>query len=145
MPFPMSPSPSGAPPQAGPPQGFSGPASAPSANPGLEADALVKVRVAASILEQALPNIPFGSEAHKAVLSALTGLSKIAPAAQMPNGVQTSMLQGLQQDVQKSAMLQQLQKFAARRQQAGMAPQAGGPAGAGGSPPSVPPMAMQGI
>lgn len=144
MPFPVSPSPPGGPPLSGPPQGYSGPASAPSANPGLEADALVKVRGAASILEQVLPNIPFGSEAHKAVLDALKGLSKVAPAAQMPGGVQTSMLQGLQGDVQKSAMLQQLAKFAQARQQAGMAPSGGDPMGGGAPGSAIPPMAMQG-
>jgi len=131
-------------PMQGPPQGFSGPASAPSGNPGLEADALAKVRGAASILEQALPNLPFGSDSHKAVLSAIQGLSKVAPASQMPPGVQNSMLQGLQKDVQQNAMLQQLQRFMAQQKQAGM-PSQGGPPQGGGMPPGGAPPSMQGM
>ena len=121
-------------PMQAPPQGSSGPAASPSGNPGMEADALAKVRGAAQILEQALPNLPFGSDSHKAVLSAIQGLSKVAPASQMPHGVQTSMIQGMAKDVQQNAMLQQLRQQMAARQQQGMAPQGGGPPMGGGAP-----------
>lgn len=116
------------------PQGFSGPASPPSGNPGMEADALTKVRGAAQILEQALPHLPFGGDAHKAVLSAIQGLSKVAPAAQMPQGVQQTMLQGMGQSMQQNAMLQMLRQQMAAKQQSGggMAPQGGAPSGAMG-------------
>lgn len=101
----------------------------------MEADALAKVRGAAQILEQALPNLGFGSEQHKAVLSAIQGLSKIAPASGMPHGVQTSMIQGMAKDVQQNAMLQQLKQQMMAKQQAGGAPgQAPGGAPMGGAP-----------
>ena len=118
-------SPQGAP--MGPPQGHSGPASPPRANPGLEADALTKVRGAVSILQEALPHLSIGGEPHKAVLSAIQGLSKVSPASASPPGVQQTMLQGMMQKAQQQPMLQQLMKFQ------GGPPQPG--AGGGGAPP----------
>jgi hypothetical protein len=41
-----------------PPTGPMGPASGPSSNPGLEADALSKVRESINMLQMAMPNLP---------------------------------------------------------------------------------------
>lgn len=77
-------------------------------NPGLQADAMSKVHTAIQLLEQALPNLPVGSDPHKDVLDAISKLSKTAPASEAIPGVQTSQLAGLQRQAQQSAPLQAL-------------------------------------
>lgn len=106
------------------PTGPMGPASTPSSNPGLEADALSKVRESVSMLQMALPNLPIGSEPYKAVLDSIQKLSKTVPASEAIPGVQMTQLAGLQKQAQETAMLQSL-------------------AGAMGQGPSVPPVMAQ--
>lgn len=100
--------------------------SVPSASPGASADAMAKVREAIKILENALPQLPTGSEPHKAVLSAIQSVSKHVPASDASPGVQQSTLRGLQQQGGKDAAME-----AVMRSLGG----AGGAAAPGGSPP----------
>ena len=90
------------------PTGPMGPASAPSSNPGLEADALSGIREAVNMLQMKLPQLPIGSEPYKAVLDSIQKLSKVAPASEAVPGVQMTQLAGLQKQAQETAMLQQL-------------------------------------
>lgn len=88
------------------PAGPAGPASPPTGNPGLMADAMSKVRTCVDMLEAALPGLELGTDQHKAVLKAITDLSKVVPATEAVPGVQTAQLAGLQQSAQQSAPLQ---------------------------------------
>ncbi len=106
------------------------PISVPSGSPGSQAGAMSKVREAINILQAALPEFPPGSDPHKAVLSAISNISKyVQPSAEVP-GVQQSALRDLQGQAQKSGMLQQV-----------MSSLGGGAAGQGGGgapPPGMP-------
>lgn len=82
------------------------PASPPTANPGLVADSMSKVREAIRMLELALPGLPTGSDPHKDVLDSIGKLSKSVPASEAIPGVQTAQLAGLQRQAQESAPLQ---------------------------------------
>jgi hypothetical protein len=110
-----------------PPAGTTGPASVPTQNPGVMADALSKVREAVRLLEMTLPGLQPGSDPHKAVLKAITDLSKIVPASAAPQGVQATTIAGLGADAQKTAMLRML-----------MGAMGGGAAAGGGGPPPGP-------
>lgn len=105
-----------------PPVGSAGPASPPTGNLGLTADALTKVREAVRLLEMALPQLPMGSEPYKDTLKAIQSLSKSVPASAEVPGVQQTTLADLQQQAQKSSMFQQVQ----RALQQGATPPAGG-------------------
>lgn len=85
-----------------------GPASAPTDNPGLAADAMSKVHECIKLLEMALPSLPTGSEPHKAVLDAVGKLSKACPPTEAVPGVQTTQLAGLRQEAAQSAPLMAL-------------------------------------
>lgn len=113
-----------------PPVGNTGPASPPTGNPGLMADALTKVREAVRLLEMALPNFPVGSDPHKDTLKAIQSLSKSVPASAEVPGVQQTTLADLQQQAQKSAMFQQVQRS--------LAAQGGGAPAQPGAPPPQP-------
>lgn len=84
------------------------PASPPTGNPGLVADAMSKVREAIRLLEMSLPNLPTGSDPHKDVLDSISKLSKSVPPTEAIPGVQTSQLAGLQREAQQQAPLQAL-------------------------------------
>ncbi len=84
------------------------PASAPTPNAGLQADALSKVREAVNLLQMALPMLDVGSEPQKAVLDSVTKLSKVVPPSNAVPGVQMTQLVGLQEQAGKDQMLQQL-------------------------------------
>ncbi len=84
------------------------PASAPTPDAGAQAQALSQVRTAVQMLQEVLPALQLGSDPHKAVLKAVTDLSKIAPPSSEVPGIQMSQLQKLQQSAQQSAPLQQL-------------------------------------
>ena len=111
------------------PMGSSGPASPPSANPGMEADGDSKVREAVHLLEMALPSFQMGSDKHKAVLDALKAVSKPFPASAEVPGVQMTQLMALVQKARQSAMMQ-----AAMRQQQAQ----GGASPPGPAPPPGP-------
>ena len=90
-----------------PPMGAS-PISVPSGSPGSAAGAMSKVREAVKILQTALPEMPMGSDAHKAVLSAISSISKYVPPSSEVPGVQQTALRDLQQNAGKNQMLQQV-------------------------------------
>ena len=113
-----------------PPMG-SAPISTPSASPGSSAGALSKVREAIKILQAALPELPIGSEPHKKIMSAIQSISNVVPPSAEVPGVQQTALRDLQQNAGKNAMLQQVIGSLGGAN-------AGGGAGAGGTPP-VPP------
>jgi len=117
----MPPSLSGTPPMG------SSPISTPSGSPGANAGAMSKVREAINILQAALPELGIGTEPHKAVMNAISSISKyVPPSAEVP-GVQQTALRDLAQNAQKNAMLKQV-----------MSSLGGGNAGGGGAaqPPS---------
>ena len=69
---------------------------------------MAKVREAINILQAALPEFPAGSDPHKAVLNAISSISKyVAPSAEVP-GVQQTALRDLSAQAGKSGMLQQV-------------------------------------
>ncbi len=106
--------------------GPAAPASAPTANPGLMADSLSKVREAVRLCELALPGLPVGSEEHKSVMGMITAGAKVAPSSAMPEGVQTTQLQGLQESAQKSAIMQALMRNLGGQGAGGGMPPGGG-------------------
>jgi hypothetical protein len=86
------------------------PVGVPSGSPGKSANALAQVREAIKILERALPELPMGSDPYKAVLDAVTKITKhVSPSDEIP-GVQKTALRGLAQDAQKSSMMQSLMR-----------------------------------
>lgn len=108
----------------------------PSPNPGLMADSISKIGTAVQMLQNALPGLPVGDEVQKAVLDAITKLSKVAPKSAQVPGVQTTQLRGLATQAQEGAMLQSL----LRAMEGGGAPRPGmapslPPGGAGGGLP----------
>ena len=93
---------------------------------------MAKVREAINILQGALPEFPAGSDPHKAVLNAISSISKyVAPSAAVP-GVQQTALRDMQSQAGKSAMLQQVMQSLG----GGAAGQGGG--GASPQPPGMP-------
>lgn len=131
----------GMPGMGAPAAGPTGSMSPPSPNPGLMADSLSKIGTAVQMLQTALPGLPVGDEAQKAVLDAITKLSKIAPASAQVPGVQATQLRGLGQQAQEGAMLQSLLRMLGASPSAGggAPPAAGAPMGPGLPPrPSLP-------
>ncbi len=126
-----------------PTSGPMGSMSPPTPNPGLMADSFSKIGTAVQMLQNALPGLPVGDEAQKAVLDAITKLSKIAPASAQVPGVQTTQLRGLEKQAQEGAMLQALLRAMQSGGGGGGAPTPGGaPGGAMPMPaprPSLPP------
>ena len=116
---------------SGQPTMGSSPISQPSGSPGSQAGAMSKVREAINILQAALPEFPPGSDPHKAVMSAISGISKyVQPSAEVP-GVQQTALRDLQSQAQKSGMLQQVMSS--------LGGAGAGPGGAGAAtPPAMP-------
>ena len=110
-----------------PPMGAA-PISVPTGSPGAAAGALSKVREALNILQQSLPELPMGSDAHKAVLNAISSISKYVPPSAAVPGVQQTALRDLQSNAGKNAMLQQV-----------MSSLGAGQAGAGGGGMAAPP------
>lgn len=112
------------------------PVGAPTGSPGSEAQALAQVRDAVEQLQKAAINLSIGSEPHKAVLSAIQGISKyVTPSAAVP-GVQQTFLRDRMQDAQQSGMLQSLM-----RSLGGAGASSGGaaPAPSGAPPGAMPP------
>ncbi|MGE3582796.1 MAG: hypothetical protein AB7J28_15435 [Hyphomonadaceae bacterium] len=104
-----------------------------SPNDGAMADAISKIGQAVQILQMALPQLPIGSEEHKAVMDMITKGSKVAPSDQIPQGVQMGTIAQLGADAEQSAMLQMLQKTL------------GAPAAAGAPAPAGPPGGLPGM
>jgi hypothetical protein len=108
----------------------------PTGNPGQQANALAQVREAVKILEKALPELATGSEPYKAVLNAISSVSKhVSPSGEVP-GVQQTALRDLQQGAQSSGMMQSLMRSLAGAGQG--APGGPSPASSGGPPGGLP-------
>lgn len=86
------------------------PLSPPSGNPGQQAQALAQLREAVKIMEKLLPDLATGSEPYKAVINAISSISKhVGPSGEVP-GVQQTALRDLQQSAQSSGMMQSLMR-----------------------------------
>lgn len=69
-----------------------------------------KLREAVKLVQLALPNLPVGTEPHKAAIDAVKSLSKAVPATEEIPGVQRTQLMSLIQQAQQNPMIQQLQR-----------------------------------
>lgn len=112
----------------------SGPASAPQAQPGNASAALQKLQAAAKLINEALPNLPMGTEFHTDVLKIATMVNKAlekAPTAN-PQSQVANLVQLAKQTAQGAPMAALSRIF----------PTPNGPAmpGAGGAP-GAPPIA----
>lgn len=99
-------------------------------NPGEAAAAIMKVREAVKILQNALPACPIGTDIHKSVLKAITELSKAAPQAEATPGTQQTAFRDLQANAQQQAPMMALMRAIGQKApgvagaSAGAAPQA---------------------
>ena len=122
-----------APPGAGgaPPQGGTGAASAPGAMPGAASHGMEKLKLGLKTLQEALPQLPMGSEIHTAVLKAVADVGK---HLEKEGGM----------GAPPGANIQQLLEMLRSAKQSGaVPPQMPGPAGGapppmGGAPPPPP-------
>lgn len=108
-----------------PPMG-AGPMSMKIGRQGDAAGASAQIQKAIQILQHALPDIPIGSEAHKAVMDSLTKLAKSFPAGQAPPGPGDTALRNLASQQQQGAGLAGLMKMMGGAGQPGGAPPGGG-------------------
>lgn len=84
--------------------------------------ALVKIKSAAKMLEEALPLIPFGSEEHEKLAKIVTELSKgIGKASSNPQ-LEAASLQAAAQNVAKQAPMANMANLFAAKQGEGQAP-----------------------
>lgn len=84
--------------------------------------ALVKIKAAAKMLEEALPLIPFGSEEHEKLAKIITELSKgIGKAGSNPQ-MEAASLQSAAQNVAKQAPMANMAQMFAANQGAGQPP-----------------------
>ena len=108
-----------------------GPASAPQAQPGNASAALQKLQAAAKLINEALPNLPMGTEFHTDVLKIATMVNKAlekAPAAN-PQSQVANLVQLAKQTAQGAPMDALSRLY----------PQPNGPAMPGaGAPPPMP-------
>lgn len=99
-----------------------GSASMPQANAGNVHAAMIKVKNAAKMLEEALPLIPFGSEEHEKLAKIITELSKgIGKAGSNPQLEVGSLLQMAKNNAQ-SAPMAAMAKMFSNQQGAGQPP-----------------------
>ena len=99
----------GAAPAPHPPGGNVGPVANPQANPGNQAAAMQKLKVALAALQEALPAIPMGSELHTKVLKVTTDLSK---ELQSTHDDPQSQIQALMQMIRAAPQQAQMQQLA---------------------------------
>lgn len=86
------------------------PVGVPSGNPGEQANALATVREALKMLTSVLPKLQPGSDHYKAVYDAIGKINKSVPPSNEVPGVQQTQLRNLQQDAQKSSMMQSVMR-----------------------------------
>ena len=75
---------------------------------GTQAGALQKVNMAVDLLQQALPALGTGSEHHRAVLKAVTDLSRHMAQGQPTAGTQQTALQDMQRANRRNAIMQRV-------------------------------------
>lgn len=110
-----------------------GPIPAPQGNPGNVHAAVLKIKNALNLLQEALPMIPLGSDIHTGVLKATTDLSRHMKDAE-PSPA--SEMQSLMQTARQSAQTQPMQALARMFPPGGQ----GGPALPSPAPQGAPPM-----
>lgn len=104
-----------------------GPAVAPHGNPGNMSGSMGKLKIAVSALQEALPGIPMGSQLHKSVMTAISGIGKhMNEMAESPQMQMQNLLQMV------------AQQRAAQPNQALAAMGGGAPGGAPGGQPMTP-------
>jgi hypothetical protein len=91
---------------------------------GEQASALMQVKNAVEMLQQALPGLGTGGEVHTAVVRAINALSRHVPQGAPTAGVQQTAIQNMLRNTMRNALLQRV-----------MAQQGGG---AGPMAPSTP-------
>ena len=100
--------------------------SVPTGSPGAASNGLSKIGEAIKILQDALGSLPIGSDPHKAVISAISGLGRhVSPSENIP-GNSNVTLQNMLRNSQKNSAVQQVQRSL------------GGPQAAAGGPPPQP-------
>jgi hypothetical protein len=98
-----------------------GAATMPQANAGNINAALTKVKAAMKMLEEALPLIPMGNEAHTDILDALKKFSKHMKTDSNPQQ-ESASLQSAAQNVAKNAPMAAMAKMFGAQQGAGQPP-----------------------
>lgn len=99
-----------------------GPMTQQQGNQGNVQAAMVKVKAAAKMLEEALPLIPFGSDEHEKLAKIVTELSKgIGKASSNPQ-LEAASLQSAAQNVAKQAPMQNMAAMFGANQGAGQPP-----------------------
>jgi len=81
----------------------SGPATVPQSQPGNAAAALQKIQIAAKAINEALPNVPMGTDFHTDLLKVATQLNKILANAPNEPGLQTTGLTQMARQVAQGA------------------------------------------
>jgi hypothetical protein len=90
--------------------------------PGNQADALMKIKSAIDLIQQALPSLPAGTPAHTAALRAVQQMSRHIPQGAPTAGVQMTQLRDLMRGVMQNPILQMLQGRGGGGQQQAQAP-----------------------
>jgi hypothetical protein len=76
---------------------------------GEQAHSLMQVKTAVELLQTALPGLGTGGEVHTAVIRAINALSRHVPQGAPTVGTQQTMMQDLQRNTLRNAILQRLQ------------------------------------
>lgn len=106
----------------------SGPATAPQAQPGTAAAAMMKIKNAAMLINEALPAVPMGSEFHGELLKLATSLNKILQKVpEQPGAQAVGLVQGARQLSQMTPAQAALQQMFPSPPPQGGAPAAGPP------------------
>lgn len=102
-----------------------GAAAMPQANAGNVNAALTKVKAAMKMLEEALPLIPMGNEAHTDILDALKKFSKHMKTDGGNAQQESASLQSAAQNIAKQAPMANMARMFGAQQGAGQAPAMG--------------------
>jgi hypothetical protein len=92
---------------------------------GTQAQALMTIKQAVDMLQQALPGLGTGGEIHGAVLNAIRQLARHVPQGAPTAGVQQTQLQDMLRNTMRNALMQRIM-------------QQQGAGGSGGPSPSTP-------
>jgi hypothetical protein len=103
--------------------------------PGNQADALMKIKTAIDLIQQALPGLQSGTPSHTAALRAAQQLSRHIPQGAPTAGVQMTQVMDLLRGIQQSPLIQMLQGVR------GIGQGQGGQQGGGGQPQAPMPSA----
>jgi hypothetical protein len=100
---------SGMPGAGAPPPGFPRPSPNPNMpGAGTQAGALIKMQHAIAMLQQALADLPIGSDMHKAALKAISDLAKHAGGGPETQGVQQTGAGNMLMNIVRNALMQRV-------------------------------------